>query len=225
MFAKVVADRYARAVLQSCPDLATIDRVDFELTLLEETYVKSPETRAFFLNPKIPPKIKIRIVEASLGDKFTPIVLNLLKLLIEKHRQDIIPDISERYNQLTDSVRGVEKAEIIVASKLPQDLEVALRDRIETELEGKKRMPYLSTFEREAMKRGEEKGLEKGEKEGKKEGLQAGIRLGLKLRFGEAGLALLPDLAKIEDNDRLRRLLDALERVKGIEEFRALIAR
>ena len=123
MFAKVVADRYARAVLQSCPDLATIDRVDFELTLLEETYVKSPETRAFFLNPKIPPKIKIRIVEASLGDRFTPIVLNLLKLLIEKHRQDIIPDISERYNQLTDSVRGVEKAEIIVASKLPQDLE------------------------------------------------------------------------------------------------------
>jgi len=131
MFAKVVADRYARAVLQSCPDLKTIDRVDIELSLLEETYCKSPETRAFFLNPKIPPKIKIQILEKALGDKVSDIILNLLKLLIEKHRQDIIPDISQRYNELTDNVRGVEKAVIVVATQLPVEIEDQLKKAVQ----------------------------------------------------------------------------------------------
>ncbi len=115
--------------------------------------------------------------------------------------------------------------------KLPRDLEIALRDRIETELEGKKPMAYLMTIEREAMQRGEQKGLEKGlEKglqkgleEGLEEGLRAGIRVCLKLRFGDPGLALLPAIDRVQGNDRLRSLLDALERVDGIEEFRGLI--
>ena len=97
MFAKVVADRYARAVLNSCPDLATIERVDNELTLLEDTYFASKETREFFLNPKMPPKIKVKIIEDSLKDKLSDVVLNLLKLLVTKRRQDLIPDISKRY--------------------------------------------------------------------------------------------------------------------------------
>jgi hypothetical protein len=108
--------------------------------------------------------------------------------------------------------------------RLPQDLEIALRDRIETELEGKTPMPYLSTIERLAMEKGEEKGLEKGI-EMSRDGLRAGIRLALKLRFGEAGIAILPAVAEIKDVQRLRSLLDALERVEGIEEFRALLGR
>jgi hypothetical protein len=111
--------------------------------------------------------------------------------------------------------------------KLPRDLELVLRERIEAELEGKIRMPYLSTIERIAMEKGEEKGLEKGREKGReegREGLRAGIRLGLKLRFGDAGLALLPALEEIKDLGRLRSLLDALERIERIEEFRALLS-
>lgn len=120
--------------------------------------------------------------------------------------------------------------------RLPQDLEIALRDRIETELEGKTPMPYISTIERLAMEKGEEKGLEKGIEKGlekglekgielSRDGLRAGIRLALKLRFGEAGLAVLPAVTEIKDVQRLRSLLDELERVEGIEEFRELLGR
>jgi hypothetical protein len=109
--------------------------------------------------------------------------------------------------------------------KLPPDLEYALRDRIEAELEGKTTMPYLSFIEREAMKKGEEKGREEGHEKGREEGLRAGIRIGLKLRFGEAGLGLLADVDRVQGTDRLHSLLDAIEQVAGIEEFRALIAR
>jgi predicted transposase YdaD len=82
-------------------------------------------------------------------------------------------------------------------------------------------MPYFMTIEREAMKKGEEK----GRNEGCEEGLRAGIRLGLKLRFGDAGLALLPAVEEIGDNDRLRSIREAIERIDRIEESRALLGR
>jgi F-type H+-transporting ATPase subunit delta len=131
MFAKVVADRYARAALQSCPDLETIERLDDEFELMQRTWQQSAETREFLMNPKIPPAIKITIIRDALSDKISTYMLNLLSLLIEKHRQNILPDIAERYTELTDQVRGVEQAEIIVAYPIPTDLQKRLLDAVQ----------------------------------------------------------------------------------------------
>jgi len=131
MFAKVVADRYARAILQSCPDLQTIEQLGDELELMRETLNKSEDTREFLMNPKIPPAMKIKIIRDALSSKLSSYMLNLLSLLIEKHRQDILPDIAERYTELTDQVRGVEHAEIIVAYPIPTDLQKRLLDAIQ----------------------------------------------------------------------------------------------
>jgi F-type H+-transporting ATPase subunit delta len=131
MFAKVVADRYARALLNSCPDLATIERVKDEIVLLDQVWDRSPDTREFLMNPKIPPQVKTKVLESSLADKLSPLVMKLLVLLIEKHRQDIIPDIADRYTEHTDAVRGVEHAEVIVATPISPDLEKMLIDAIQ----------------------------------------------------------------------------------------------
>ncbi len=131
MFANVVADRYARALLNSCPDLATIERVKDEIVLMHRTWEASAETRSFLQNPKIPPQMKIKVLDAALSDKLSPVMMKLLSLLIEKRRQDIIPDIAERYTEHTDAVRGVEHAEITVAIPMPPDLEKRLVDAIQ----------------------------------------------------------------------------------------------
>jgi hypothetical protein len=68
------------------------------------------------------------------------------------------------------------------------------------ELEEELHMPYVTSVERIA----EERGLEKGRTEGLQKGLQKGIRLALKLKFGEAGLDLMPEIAKIEDPRHLK---------------------
>lgn len=131
MFANIVADRYARAVMQSCPDLATIERVEDELNVLGETFVKFPEVRKFLINPKLPPLVKKKVLEEALSSKLNPIVMRLLYLLIEKRRQDILPVIADRYGELTDQARGVEHADIIVATALPSDLIEKLKDAIQ----------------------------------------------------------------------------------------------
>lgn len=131
MFANIIAARYARAVMQSCPDLATIERVEDELILLRKTYEQHPEIRAFLINPKMPPQVKKKVLRDSLTDKFSDIVLRLLDLLIDKRRQDILPQIADRFDVLTDQARGIEHADIIVATPISPDLAERLKGAIQ----------------------------------------------------------------------------------------------
>ncbi|MCK4720043.1 ATP synthase F1 subunit delta [bacterium] len=131
MFANIIAARYAMAVMQSCPDLAMIERVEDELVLLRETYERHPEIRAFLINPKLPPQVKKKILRDSLTDKFSDLVLRLLDLLIDKRRQDILPEIADRFDVLTDQARGIEHADIIVATPISPDLAELLKGAIQ----------------------------------------------------------------------------------------------
>ncbi|NEO26510.1 MAG: Rpn family recombination-promoting nuclease/putative transposase [Kamptonema sp. SIO4C4] len=66
--------------------------------------------------------------------------------------------------------------------------------------------------------------------EGRQEGLQAGsveslykgIEIALKIKFGAAGLALLPEIRQIQDVGQLEAILEALESVDNIEQVREL---
>lgn len=131
MFANVIANRYAQAVMQSCPDLATIETVEDELTVLGEAFARFPEIRAFLANPKMPSQIKQQILQSALSSRLNPVVMRLLDLLIEKRRHDLLPVIANRYSDLTDQARGVEHAWIIVACPIPPELAQKLEDAVQ----------------------------------------------------------------------------------------------
>lgn len=73
---------------------------------------------------------------------------------------------------------------------------------------------------RQGMEQGRQQGMQHGMQQGVREGLLAGIRLGLKLRFGDEGLTLLPEIYKIEDVDVLRTVHEALETVNTPADLR-----
>ncbi|MFP4393973.1 MAG: Rpn family recombination-promoting nuclease/putative transposase [Anaerolineales bacterium] len=72
----------------------------------------------------------------------------------------------------------------------------------------------------QGIQQGIQQGIRQGMQQGVREGLLAGIRLGLKLRFGDEGLTLLPEIYKIEDVDVLRTVHEALETVNKPADLR-----
>lgn len=77
-----------------------------------------------------------------------------------------------------------------------------------------RKMPYITSVERI--------GRQEGKQEGLREGLLAGIAVSLELKFGPAGLALLPEIERLEDVTILRRIQEGLRTVTTIEELRGL---
>ena len=127
MFARVIANRYAQAILHDCPDLQTIERVMNELVMLRDTWESQKSFRMFLMNPKMPSSIKQLIIESGFKDRLSGITLNSLKLLISKKRQHILPEVADRYSELCDQVRGVEHADVITAIAIGPELAERLK--------------------------------------------------------------------------------------------------
>lgn len=70
-----------------------------------------------------------------------------------------------------------------------------------------------------------EQGRDEGERKGRREGLLDSIAFALELRFGTAGLALMPEIAAIESVANLQTIRDALRTVAGPEALRVLYHR
>ena len=81
--------------------------------------------------------------------------------------------------------------------------------------------PWYQEILQEGEKKGEIKGEIKGEQRLRK-GLLSGIELGLKLRFGEAGLQLLPEIRNLEAVEQLEAIQAALAADKTLEELRQI---
>lgn len=89
------------------------------------------------------------------------------------------------------------------------DLPESLAALFEQELaayEEEKHMPFITSFERTGIRKG----------------LLAGIKALLRVKYGEPGLELLPEIEQIHDHEKLETILNALETTNTPAELRRL---
>src|SRR5437667_463908 len=91
--------------------------------------------------------------------------------------------------------------------ELPKPLDKLFWQEV-TQYEEEKRMPFITTPERI--------GLEKG--------LLRGIEGILKLKFGEEGLQLLPEIRELQDHELLEEVLEAIETAATPDKLRRVWA-
>jgi hypothetical protein len=101
--------------------------------------------------------------------------------------------------------------------QLPSDIEDEYWQQV-VKYEEEQRMPYVTTAER----RGIEKGRAEGRVEGQYEELLSAIELMLRVRFGAAGLALLPEISQITEYALLRAIRDQILTVDQPEDLRPI---
>ncbi|MCM0593380.2 MAG: hypothetical protein ACSI46_08925 [Gloeotrichia echinulata DVL01] len=92
---------------------------------------------------------------------------------------------------------------------LPSELEKDFWQEFR-EYEEARTMRYVTSVERIGIEQGIQQGLIKG------------ISLGLKLKFGESGQSLLPEIESIGDVNLLSAILEAIETANTTEELRQI---
>jgi hypothetical protein len=111
--------------------------------------------------------------------------------------------------------------------ELPPSLDVPFWEEVKHYAEEKK-MPFITTPERIGRERGRQEGRHEGRQEGRQEGQQEGLTKGiavaLEMKFGAAGLQLVPEIGKIEAIEKLEAVLKAIPRAATLEDLRQVWA-
>ena len=119
------AIRYAKAVFQLAVERGELENWLEDLTQLADSITNEEFSRVLSA-PRVPTSQKEGMIREALGSSVSPLALNLMFLLTSRGAMHLLPDIADRYQEMLDAHRGIERAEVV--SAVP--LDAALRDSV-----------------------------------------------------------------------------------------------
>jgi F-type H+-transporting ATPase subunit delta len=116
----MIAKRYADALFQLGQEKSTIDQLEQELRLVGEIFNHNEKILPFLKHPRINnDNKKQHLVEAFQG--ISTDVINTLKLLVDRHRVEVIPSIIDHFIGLVNDAKGIAEAKVYSARELTED--------------------------------------------------------------------------------------------------------
>ena len=134
--ASSAAKRYAQAVFSLGQEQGTLDAWGEDLAMLSRI-VADNRIATYLINPSVAAERRIEALESSLGTNVQPEARNLARMLIERNRTMLIPQIREMFDAQLRAERGIAVAEVTTAERLTDAERDDVRKRLET-MTGKK---------------------------------------------------------------------------------------
>ncbi|MDE0959231.1 MAG: ATP synthase F1 subunit delta [Planctomycetota bacterium] len=129
-----VAQAYARALMEIGSASGEADLYGDQLDALTEAVESDASFKVFLESPKIRRGDKKSTLEKALQGKVADPVLNLVRILIDRNRQNLIDDIAQAYREQIDKAAGRINAIITSATELSAEVRDALTAAIEKKL-------------------------------------------------------------------------------------------
>lgn len=128
------AKRYAQAAFELARDKGELDTWQAALGDLAES-LTSAEAVAFLSNARAPAEAKEAFLQRLLGQP-APLVWNFMRLLNQRNRLALLPQIIEAFQALVDNERGIAHAQVVTAVDMTADERDAIAGRL-SQLTGK----------------------------------------------------------------------------------------
>ncbi|MFC1934847.1 ATP synthase F1 subunit delta [Chloroflexota bacterium] len=138
MAEKSFARRYAQAVFEIALETKELDQWQANLEKVTGK-LGEPAFASFLGSPKFRFDEKDNLLSQQMKG-INPLVLNLVRLLITRSRLELIGSITDEYQRLLDSYRGIERAELITAVPIDSKHEQKLAEYL-GKMIGKKVIP------------------------------------------------------------------------------------
>jgi len=111
MSESVVAKRYADALFQLGNEKKVLDKLVDEFLVVKEVFQANKKLVTFLEHPRVDNAKK----KQFLGEVFQGLsndVVNTLKMLVERHRIEIIPSVIDHLSQLANDAKGIAVANV-----------------------------------------------------------------------------------------------------------------
>lgn len=122
-----ITKRYASALYAEAEAAGSVDRVDSDMQLLQDTISASADLEQLFVSPVISSASKAAVIKRLFESRIDTLTLRFLLLVIEKGREAMTLAIVDAYRALRDEQRGIVDARVGVAIALNDDENAALK--------------------------------------------------------------------------------------------------
>ncbi len=131
MHNRKIAKRYAKAFFHGEMDTERIDALTDEMRSFVLALESDEKMKEFFISPVNSKELKIKILKA-LVDKlgFSLYAFSLLEILIKKDRINIVPDVYEELQNVSNKIHGRVKVKVTTAYEPSTDDIKELSERI-----------------------------------------------------------------------------------------------
>jgi F-type H+-transporting ATPase subunit delta len=137
-----VAKRYAAALMESAQEQHVLEDVAMDVQILKDVLHTSREFRLFLSSPIISIEKKRNVLTQLFAKQLNPMTYTFLHMLIEKGRENILPDIITQFYSLHDEMLGIIGVDIKTAVSFSGNQEKALITQLEGYIGKKVRVTF-----------------------------------------------------------------------------------
>ena len=133
-----IGRRYATALLELAEEARQTPAITKALTAFAAAWSESSALRDLFENPTVDSGSRVKVLE-QLGNRVAapPVLKNTLKLLADRNRMAIVPDLAAEFSRLAQVASGRVEAEVTTAAPMPEKYYLELQKALE-KVTGKK---------------------------------------------------------------------------------------
>jgi F-type H+-transporting ATPase subunit delta len=134
----IVARRYAKALFAVGKEEGALDAYGETLAILSELFTKQPEVMDALTNPQYPLDVREKVAgELGKALKASQVMINFLRLVVQKRRAAELPGIAEVFQAMIDADRNTSRGTVTTAVALNDALKMKVQATLE-KITGKK---------------------------------------------------------------------------------------
>jgi len=117
----VVAKRYAKALFELASASGNVAQVESQLKLIVDAVQQNEVVEKFLSLPGIDSVAKVQLLKDSFGSEVSELVYQTLQLMVERGRQQGIPNLYEAYVKIAGEALGQAHAVVYAAQELSSE--------------------------------------------------------------------------------------------------------
>jgi len=128
----VLAKRYAKALFAVGKEESAFDDYSQALKAMADLFAGIPEVSDALTNPLYPVEVREKVMEHILASAGVSQVMgNFFKLLVQKRRADILPDVAQVFQAMVDADKNMCQGTVVSAMELTPELSAKVKETLE----------------------------------------------------------------------------------------------
>lgn len=131
----LIAERYSEALVELAKEgKLTYEQITADLNLINEILMQSKDLKEFLVSPPVSIDDKKEILEKVFSNEINELIINFLKVLIDKNRFSAFDEILEAYKKAIDDKNNISRIQVTSAVIMSEEAKTKLKIKLEEKL-------------------------------------------------------------------------------------------